>query len=92
MAASATPSKGPKGDKLMRDALMVALKRPSTIDPDRKNFAVIADKAVDLAIDGDRDMIKFITERTDGKAIQPVGGDEDASPIRHVLMWGGDAG
>jgi|DEB0MinimDraft_4_1074332.scaffolds.fasta_scaffold395690_1 hypothetical protein len=85
MAASATPSKGPKGDKMMRDALMVALKRPSTQDPDRKNFAIIAERVVDMALGDDREMIKLIFERVDGKAIQPVEGS--GTDGEFVFRW-----
>lgn len=80
MAASATPSKGPKGDKLMRDALMVALKRPSTLDPDRKKIADIAENTVERAIAGDNEMTKLIFERVDGKVPQAIGGDPE-SPL-----------
>lgn len=83
---------GRKSDKPMRDALMVALTEKFGPDDDRRKLRAVADKAVAMALDGDREMIKLIFDRTDGKAIQPIGGDEDAAPIRHVLTWGGDEG
>lgn len=82
---------GRKSDKPMRDALMLALTEKFSLEDDRRRLRVVADKAVEMALDGDREMIKLIFDRTDGKAIQPVGGDKDAEPIRHVLTWGGDA-
>lgn len=82
---------GRKSDKHMRDALMLALTEKYGPEDDRKKLRVIADKTVEMALEGDREMIKLIYDRIDGKPIQAIGGDEDASPIRHVLTWGGDA-
>lgn len=51
MAARITPSKGGKPDKLMRDALMVALNREA-VDADgqkTKKLNIIAAKLVELA-------------------------------------------
>ena len=54
MAARITPSKGGKPDKLMRDALMVALNREA-VDADgqkTKKLNIIAAKLVELAVGG----------------------------------------
>jgi len=74
MAARQTPSKGGKPDKLMRDALMIALKREAK-DADgkkTKKINIIAAKLVDLACYGDVVAIKEINDRVDGKSVSAV--------------------
>lgn len=74
MATRQTPSKGGKPDKLMRDALMIALKREAK-DADgkkTKKINIIAAKLVDLACAGDVVAIKEINDRVDGKAVSAV--------------------
>ena len=85
MAARNTPSKGSKPDKLIRDAIMVALHRDDEL-PDgtkAKKINVIATKLVNMAIDGDIQAIKEINDRVDGKATQVVAGDDD-NPLKMV--------
>ena len=80
MAARKTPSKGGKPDKLMRDALMIALNREA-VDADgqkTKKLNIIAAKLVELAIEGDIQAIKEISDRVDGKPAQAIVGDPDA--------------
>lgn len=87
MAVSQTPSKGAKPDKLMRDALIVALKREA-VDADGKKtikLAVIAEKMVDLAAGGDVQAFKDITDRVDGKAIQAITG-ADGGPLEMRMI------
>jgi len=77
---------GSKPDKLMRDAIMVALNRAAK-DADGKptrKMALIADKLVELAIEGDMAAIKEINDRVDGKASQPLVGERD-QPIQLML-------
>lgn len=77
MAVRTNPSKGGKPDKLMRDALMVALHREA-VDADgkpTKKLAKIADALVDKAIEGDVPAIKEILDRVDGKVALPVSGE-----------------
>lgn len=70
MAARITPSGGPKGDKLWRDALSVALKRTG---PDNRPYlARIAEKCVMAADNGDMAAIKEIGDRLDGKPHQSM--------------------
>lgn len=79
MAARITPSKGGKPDKLMRDALMVALNREA-VDADgqkTKKLNIIAAKLVELAVGGDIQAIKEISDRVDGKPSQAIVGDPD---------------
>jgi hypothetical protein len=76
LAASIRPPQGGKPDKLMRDAIMVALKREATGadgQPTRKLY-LIADKLVDLAVSGDMAAIKEVNDRVDGKAVQAITG------------------
>jgi|DEB0MinimDraft_3_1074331.scaffolds.fasta_scaffold140172_2 hypothetical protein len=72
---------GRKSDKPMRDALMLALTEKLGPDDDRRKLRVVADKAVEMALEGDREMIKLIFDRTDGKAVQPIVGDDDHAPL-----------
>ena len=77
---------GSKPDKLMRDAIMVALNRAAK-DADGKptrKMALIADKLVELAIEGDMAAIKEINDRVDGKASQPLVGERD-QPIQLMM-------
>lgn len=76
MAARKTPSKGGKPDKLMRDAIIIALHRTAT-DGKVKKLNLIADKLVDLAVAGDMGAIREVNDRVDGKAVQIVAGDEN---------------
>jgi|HubBroStandDraft_4_1064222.scaffolds.fasta_scaffold1608568_1 hypothetical protein len=73
MAARKT-GKGSKPDKLMRDALMVALKREAE-DADGKKtrkLYIIADRLVEKAMQGEITAIKEIADRVDGKASGPL--------------------
>jgi hypothetical protein len=73
-------SKGGKPDKLMRDAIMLALHRTAK-GQKTKRLIVIADKLVELAAEGDIQAIKEVCDRVDGKPTQgldmkhDVGGD-----------------
>lgn len=71
MAATDTTPTGRKADKRVRDALLAALRD----DPTRLKRA--AEKAWDKAIEGDLPAFREIADRLDGKAVQPISGDED---------------
>lgn len=87
MAARNTPSKGGKPDKLMRDALMVAVNEDCPIRKTRK-IRLIAEKLVDMAVEGDIQAIKEINDRIDGKAPQAVSvGDDDGGPVKLIVEW-----
>lgn len=93
MAARITPSKGGKPDKLMRDALMIALNREAT-DADgkkTKKLNIIAAKLVELAVDGDIQAIKEISDRVDGKPAQAIVGDPDQplASVTEIRLVGG---
>lgn len=87
-----TPSAGNKPDKLMRDALMVALKREAEGADGKptKKLAQVAEALVDKAIEGDVPAIKEIADRVDGKVAQVVAGDADnplaVSVIERVIV------
>jgi len=77
MAATDTKPTGRKGDKVIRDALLAALRQ----DPDK--LKRVADKAWSMAEEGNMQAFKEISDRIDGKAAQPlVGGSEDDNPIQ----------
>jgi hypothetical protein len=75
MAATDNKPKGGKPDKLVRDALMAAARQ------DPLKLKRIAEKVLDKAEEGDMQAVNFIADRIDGKAVQPISGDDD-SPIR----------
>lgn len=85
MAARQTPSKGGKPDKLMRDAIMLALHREATDAEGNKSkkLNIIAAKLVELAAEGDMQAIKEIGDRVDGKPAQAIIGDSE-SPLELV--------
>jgi hypothetical protein len=73
-------ARGCKPDKLVRDAIIVALKREA-VDADgmpTRRLALIAEKLVEKAMAGDIHAIKEIADRVDGKATQPLAGDDNA--------------
>lgn len=73
MAARDNPSKGGKPDKLIRDALMLAVNRVQEGDPQgRKKLAIAAAAVVEKAVEGDLAAFKEIADRIDGKAPQSV--------------------
>ena len=80
MTARRKLPKGSKPDKLMRDALMVALKREAE-DADGKKtrkLYIIADRLVEKAMQGEITAIKEIADRVDGKATQPLAAEKDS--------------
>ena len=74
MAGNPNPT-GRKADKVVRDALLAALRQ----DPDKLKKA--AEKAWDKAIEGDLMAFREIADRLDGKAVQAIVGDSDYDPI-----------
>lgn len=66
---------GPKKGKLFKDALSIAIHRT---DGDKTKLAQLAEALVEKAISGDVPAIKEVADRLDGKATQPIGGDDDA--------------
>jgi hypothetical protein len=67
----------------MRDALMLALNREATNAEGvpTKKLNLVAEKLVDLAVEGDIQAIKEIGDRVDGKASQVLAGDPE-SPLQ----------
>lgn len=65
---------GPKKGKLFKDALSLAIHRT---DGDKTQLARIAEALVEKATTGDVQAIKEVADRLDGKATQPIGGDDD---------------
>ncbi len=72
MATRKSSARGPKGDKLWRDAIMVAVKRQATGGKKTKKLAMLADKLVERALGGDITAMKEIGDRLDGKPAQSV--------------------
>lgn len=72
MAARDTKPKGAKPDKLMRDALMLALNREAEDADGRptKKLHMIAEALVDKAAAGDVGAATFVADRVDGKPHQ----------------------
>jgi len=64
---------GQRKDKLIRDALMIAVNRVQEGDPQgRKKLAIAAAAVVEKAVEGDLAAFKEIADRIDGKAPQSV--------------------
>ena len=86
MAGNPNPTGG-KPDKLMRDAIILALKREAegANGEKTKKLYQIADKLVELAIGGDMQAIKEINDRSDGKAPQTIGGDPE-NPVQFGII------
>jgi len=68
---------GRKGEKHWRDALMLAVHRIREGKDQRPILAELADKCVEMALDGDMQAIKEIGDRLDGKAPQAIIGDNE---------------
>lgn len=85
MAKTKTKQKGPKGDKLMRDALSIELNEELAVpDPDGgvdkkgkprtlliKKFRLVARALVNAGMKGEVDAIKEINNRMDGRLEPP---------------------
>ena len=70
--ANPTPqTKGGKPDKLIRDALMGAIRQ----SPEKLKKA--AEKVLDEAAEGSISHMQFMADRIDGKAIQTIAGDDE---------------
>lgn len=85
MAARKTPSAGGKPDKIIRDALMIAVRRQCK-DDDGKNttyLSRIAAKVVSQAANGDGQAYKELFDRLEGKPAQSIGlgQAEDLAPL-----------
>lgn len=87
MAATDAKPRGGKPDKIVRDALKAALRQ----DPEA--LKRIAEKWVKRA-EEDQMAANALTDRLDGKAVQPIVGDDEHPPIEASLKveWvsGGD--
>ena len=71
---------GGKPDKIIRDALLGAIRQsPQKLKKGAENL-------VDRFEAGELEVIKFVTERIDGKAIQPIAGAEGEPPINLALQ------
>jgi hypothetical protein len=74
MAARKTPSAGGKPDKIMRDALMIALNREVKDSDGNKTKRIhrIIGALLDKAEEGDSALLREIFDRVDGKSPQGV--------------------
>lgn len=84
MAGNPNP-KGSKPDKLMRDALMIGLKREAANSEGKltSKLMLMADALIDKAVDGDVQAIREIADRVDGKAPQSI---EQVTEITHKYV------
>lgn len=84
--ASGNPG-GRHKSKLWLEALNMALKAKGTDSTGTaKLLRDIADKVVDMAVEGDLGAITEIANRLDGKPVQAVSG-EDGMPIEMTIRW-----
>jgi hypothetical protein len=70
---------GRKGEKLWRDALRIAVEGED--HEGRRKLRVIAEKCVELAMDGDLGAIKEIGDRMDGRVPMAIANADD-EPLR----------
>ena len=80
---SGNPS-GRPADKLWRDALMLALKRPA--EDGRTYLTRIAEQCVLAADSGDMQAVKEIGDRIDGKAVQAIATDPESGPLQVIFV------
>lgn len=88
MAIRKTPSKGGKPDKLIRDALMIAVRRECTDDGKKTTYLNrIAAKVVSQAANGDAQAYKELFDRLEGKPAQSIGLGQapDLEPIETAV-------
>ncbi len=86
MTKARPAAKGRKPDKLMRDALILALMREAGDGESDaiKKLHVIAAKLVEKAMAGDIQAIKEVCDRVDGRPTQPAGEEEVAQTITRI--------
>lgn len=77
MAARYTKPGGGKPEKLIRDAMLNAIRQ----GPHKLKIA--AERVLDAAAEGDLEAMKFMADRVDGKAVQPLANDYD-NPLTQV--------
>lgn len=79
-------ARGPKGDKLITDALRLAMKREAkTAGPDgkaRTRVHAMAEAMAELAETGDQFAVTFVTDRLEGKPHQATSLEAD---INHTV-------
>ncbi len=82
--------RGRKPDKLMRDALILALMKEAEEEGIlTKKLQLIAARLVEKALAGDLSAIKEIFDRVDGRPSQPDmadGAPTDVKPLRVVIV------
>ena len=76
MAGNPNPT-GSKPDKLIRDALKAALRQ------DPAHLKQIAENWIERA-KSDQQAATELTNRIDGKAVQPIVGDDEHSPVNVI--------
>ena len=66
-----------------RDAInrALSLRTKSRVDGKRELDA-LAEKLIDNALAGDMAALKELGDRIEGKAVQPIGGDDELPPVR----------
>ncbi len=79
-------TKGRKPDKIMRDALILALMREAEegAGVGIKKLHMIAGKLVEKALAGDIQAIKEVCDRVDGRPTQPPGEEEALETITRI--------
>jgi hypothetical protein len=69
--------------KIWRDAINRAIKRREEIDP--QALEKLADALLRRVAEGDVAAIKEVGDRLDGKATQPIAGDENHAPLAIIV-------
>lgn len=69
----------PPTRKCLSDALRIVVNEPH--ENGEKKVRLIAQKLVSKALEGDLEATKIVFDRLEGKAPQPIVGDDDHDPI-----------
>ena len=87
--AAAKTVKGPKSDKLLRDALLIAINREEEFEGQKmKRFARIAEQLAKAACTGDLQATREVWDRVEGKPTQAIehSGEIETSNVARVPM------
>lgn len=83
---SGNPLGPPKKEKSFANMLRIAISEASK-DGTGTKLRKVAEKLVDVALEGDVSAIKEIADRLDGKVAQAItGGDENDAPLQVQLI------
>ena len=87
MAVRKALGRGPKPDKLMRDALLLSLHREAAKGVKTKRLQMVADALVNAAIKGELVALREVFDRVDGKISHIVSSEDGAAGAELRIRW-----